>query len=60
MSSEKVYLTKEEQIYLMEMFEVDNPTDAAENFVRLMVEVGVDPVELKSYLRKVMSRPVKL
>ena len=52
--SEKIYLSKEEQLFLMEMLEIKNPAEAAEAFARLMVQERADPVELKKYLKKIM------
>jgi hypothetical protein len=56
MSSEKIYLTKEEQIYLMEMLEVKDPIQAVEKFASLMIEERADPTELKKYLKQIMRK----
>jgi hypothetical protein len=55
-SSEKIYLTKEEQQFLMEMFEVKTATEGAEKFAELMVMERADPLDLTDYLRKIMKK----
>ena len=55
MSADKVYLTAEEQIYLMEMLELNDPTKAAEKFVELLVLERANPQDLKKYLKKIMK-----
>ena len=52
----KIYLTKEEQIYLMEMLEIKNVTDAVERFADLMIEERADPTELLKYLKSIMKK----
>lgn len=59
MSSDKIYLTREEQLYLMEMLEVNNPVDAAEKFAVMMAKEGADPMELQAYLKKIMKKKAK-
>lgn len=56
MSSEKLFLTQEEQIFLMEMYEINDPVLAAEKFALEMIDQKVDPRELQKYLRKIMGR----
>ena len=56
MSSDRIYLNKEEQIFLMEMLELEDPVSAAEKFAILMVEERADPTELQKYLKKIMKR----
>ena len=56
MSSEKIYLTKEEQIFLIEMLEIKDPGKAAERFAQLMILEKADPADLNEYIRKVMKR----
>lgn len=59
MSSDKIYLSREEQLFLMEMFEVKNPTEAAEKFALLMVDERADPLDLTDYLKKIMKKMEK-
>ena len=56
MSKDKIYLSRAEQIYLMEMLEIDNPQEAAERFVVLMVMEKADPTQLQTYLGKIMAK----
>lgn len=59
MSSDKIYLSREEQLFLMEMLELNSPTDAAEKFAYLMVEEKADPTKLQEYIKKIMKRMEK-
>lgn len=54
--SSKIYLNREEQIFLMEFLELDDPVMAAEKFAMLMVEERADPTELKKYIIKIMRK----
>jgi len=56
MSSDRIYLSKEEQIFLMEMLEINNPIEAAERFAVLMVNEKADPTKLQEYIKKIMKR----
>lgn len=56
MSSDKIYLTKEEQIFLMERLEIDDPIEAVERFAYLMTLEKADPQDLQKYLKKIMKR----
>lgn len=53
--SDKIYLSKEEQIFLMEMLELKDPVQAAEKFALLMIEEHADPTQLQKYLRKIIA-----
>ena len=55
MSSDKVYLNREEQLFLMDMFEVQNPNDAIDRFVTMLTEERANPGDLKKYLKKIMT-----
>lgn len=56
MSSDRVYLTKEEQEFLTERLDIDDPQDATDKFASLMLIEGADPVKLKEYLVAIMKR----
>lgn len=56
MNSDKIILSKEEQIFLMEMLEVDTPLEGVDNFATMMVEEKTDPMELKKFLKKIMDK----
>lgn len=56
MSSDRVYLTREEQIFLMEMFETDNIERAAERFIELMISEGANPNDFNKYLKKIVRK----
>ena len=59
MSSEKIFLNVEEQVYLMHMMETDNPTDAVEKFALLMIAERANPTDLLKYLKKIMKKNLK-
>lgn len=56
MSSDRIYLSKEEQIFLTEMLEIEDINDAVEKFAILMVEERADPTQLHKYLKKIIKR----
>ena len=56
MSSDRIYLTREEQIFLMEMLELDDPMKAVEKFATIMTSEKADPTELQKFLKKIMKR----
>lgn len=58
--NDRIYLSREEQAFLVEMLEMENPTDAAERFAVLMVDEKADPSKLTQYLKKIMANPEKL
>ena len=55
MSSDRIYLSKEEQIFLTEMLEIDDLNRAAEVYALMMVDRGADPKDLQLYLKKTMK-----
>ena len=59
MSSDKIYLSREEQLYLMEMLELESPIDAVEKFALLMVEEKADPTLLRDYIKKIMKNKLE-
>lgn len=56
MSSDKIFLNKEEQVFLMEMFEIKDPSVAAERFATMLVEERANPSDLKKYLVRIMKK----
>ena len=56
MGSDKIYLSLEEQQFLTNMLEIDDPTMAVEKFAEMMAKERADPMDLKKYLRKVMQK----
>lgn len=52
----KIYLSREEQVFLMEWLEMNDPVLAAERFAELMILEKADPIELQKYLKRVMKR----
>jgi len=55
MSSGKIYLTRDQQIFLMEMLEVNTPEAAVDKFANIMAEERADPTELQKYIKKIMK-----
>jgi hypothetical protein len=56
MSSDKFYLTREEQAFLMEMLEINNPEQAVEKFADLLISEHANVSKLTDYLKKIMKR----
>lgn len=56
MSSEKIFLNREEQIFLMEMLETQDIEDAVYKFSDMMAKQGADPVDMKKYIVKIMRK----
>jgi len=59
-SDSRVYLSVEEQVFLMEWLEINDPIQAVERFAVLMVKEKVDPTQLQDYLKKVMAKVEKM
>jgi len=55
MSSDRIYLSKDEQNFLMDMLEVSTPMEAAEKFAVMMSREGADPTEMQAYTKKIMK-----
>lgn len=55
-NNSKVYLNREEQLYLMEMLEISNPEMAVLKFSEILASEGVDSSKLSTYLKKIMNR----
>lgn len=56
MSSDKIYLSREEQAFLTEMLEIKNTQDAVERFAEMMVEERANPIDLLKYLKKIIKK----
>jgi len=54
--SDKIYLSRSEQKYLMEMLEINDPIQAAEKFAYMLVEEKADPSKLQEYVKKIMNK----
>ena len=54
--SDKIYLNREEQIFLMEMLEINDPVIAVEKFAQILSEERADPAKLEDYLKKIIKR----
>ena len=54
--SDKIFLSPEEQSFLMHMFETSSPIKAAEDFAYLMALEKADPMDLQQYLKIVMKK----
>lgn len=52
----KIYLSGEEQEFLMDMLEISEPRKAAERFAEIITEERGDPGELKTYLKKIIAK----
>jgi hypothetical protein len=54
-SSDRVYLNKEEQIFLTEMLEIEDLNRAVEVYALMMVDSRADPKDLQLYLKKTIK-----
>jgi len=52
----KIYFSREEQVFLMEMFETQDPSVAAERFATMLVEERANPSDLKKYLSRIIKK----
>lgn len=60
MSGDKIYFTKKEQIFLMEMLEQKDIHEAIEKFTEILVEEKANPNKLKEYLTKIIQKHAEL
>jgi len=54
MSDDKIYLSREEQLFLMDMFETKTPMEAVETFATFLAKEGADPAKLEEYVKKIL------
>jgi hypothetical protein len=59
MSSDKVYLSKEEQAFLIHMLETKTAKEGAEKFATLMIEERANPSEIQFYLKETLKKYLK-
>ena len=52
----RIYLTREEQVYLMQILEINSPEEALNKFIDILIEEKVDPTKTSVYLKKIMTR----
>ena len=55
MNDGKIYLSREEQEYLIYMLEIENPIDAVDRFAFILVDERADPNKLQEYVKKIMA-----
>lgn len=60
MSDSRIYLNREEQEFLIEMLEIDDPIDAVEKFAFILVDERADPNKLQDYVKKIMKNRKKI
>jgi hypothetical protein len=51
---DKIYLTRDEQKFLLNMLELKDINVAVDEFAIMMAQQGADPIDLQSYLKKIM------
>ena len=51
----KIFLTVEEQVFLMEWLELNDPTKAAEKFAKILTEERASAQDMKKYIQKIMK-----
>lgn len=58
-SDSKIYLSREEQTFLMDYLELNDPMEAVEKFAELLVTERADPGKLEQYVKKIMKKVQK-
>lgn len=58
-SDSKIYLSREEQTFLMDYLELNDPMQAVEKFAELLVAERADPGKLEQYVKKIMKKAQK-
>lgn len=56
MSNDKIFLSREEQQFLIDMLEIQDPMEAVEKFAYMMTEEKADPGQLQKYIQKMMKK----
>ena len=51
---DKIYLTRDEQRFLLDMLELKDINVAVDEFAIMMAKQGADPLDLQTYLKKIM------
>lgn len=59
MSSDKFFLSKEEQYFLMEMLELSDVQDAFDRFTEILIEEKCDPQKVDKYIKKILENHKK-
>ena len=54
--SDRIYLTKEEQYFLIEWLEIENVSVAVDKFATILAEERADPGKLQEYIKKIIQR----
>lgn len=55
MSSDKFFLSKEEQYFLMEILEMSDVQDAFDRFTEILVEERCDPQRADMYVKRILE-----
>lgn len=59
MSQENLRLSKEQAKFLMEKFQIEDPNDAIDFLIEMMVLEGIDPMRMKHYILKMMQEELR-
>lgn len=59
MNSNKLQLSMGQVKFLMSKFEIDDPNKAIDFFIELMIMEGVDPMDMKLYILKMMEKDLE-
>jgi hypothetical protein len=55
MSSDRFFLSKEEQYFLVEMLELSDVQEAFDRFTEILVEERCDPQKVDKYIKKILE-----
>jgi len=59
MSEMRIKLNKAQLNFLMDMLEIENPQDAANKFVEILVEEKLQPKDVSAIINQIMSKMKK-
>ena len=59
MSEENLKLSRAQAEYLMNKFDIDDPDEAIDYLIEIMLAEGVDPMRMKHYILKMMQEDLK-
>lgn len=59
MSEENLKLSPNQAKFLMQKFDIDNPNEAIDFLIEMMILEGVDPMDMKRYILKMMQEELR-
>lgn len=59
MAEENVTLNEDQARFLMEKFDIDDPDEAIDFLIEMMLLEGADPMDMKKYILKMMQEELR-